>query len=190
MAVSTNGWTFITSSLDPRLRTITIPGTSKRITVRRGVAPLLAAFLADVHARGIVNLQRNQQFTAGWNPRETASGALSNHGSGTAVDMRWDILKPDGQRHMTPEQIDGIHRLLSLYVTGSGKRVFGWGGDYRRTIDEMHIELGQAWQPGVGSPVTRADVRAVRQRLGINRNGVRRLRSDGTPRRRSRKAAA
>lgn len=182
MAVSTNGWSFITSSLDPRLRTITIPGTTKRVTLRRGVAPVFAAILADIHKRGIVDIQRNQQYTAGWNPRRTSSGALSNHGSGTATDMRWDVLKPDGRRHMSDAQRDAVRKLLDLYSTPAGKRILGWGGDYQRTQDEMHLEIGQAWQPKVGSAVTKDDVKAVKRRLGITRSGVRKLRGDGTPR--------
>lgn len=187
MAVSTNGWAFIRSSLDPRLRTITIPGTTKRLTLRRVVAPLFAAFLADVHDLGVLDLQKRQDATGAWNPRETASGALSNHGSGTAVDMRWDLLPADGQRHMTDQQIKVMHRLLDRYaVTRGGKRVFGWGGDYRRTVDEMHLEIGQAWQPGVGSAVTRADVIAVKKRLKIDKSGVRHLTNAGNPRKRRR----
>ena len=33
MSVSTNGWPFIESGSDPRLRTITIPGTTKRVSI-------------------------------------------------------------------------------------------------------------------------------------------------------------
>jgi hypothetical protein len=65
-----------------------------------------------------------------------------------------------------------MHKLLDKYVTSSGKRVFGWGGDWNH-VDEMHIELIQDWSPGShGSDCTLADVQDCIKRLRIKPDGT------------------
>ena len=44
MARSLNGWPAIRSANDPRLRTMRIPGTKRTVRLRRGAAPVFAAF--------------------------------------------------------------------------------------------------------------------------------------------------
>jgi hypothetical protein len=172
VSTTLSGWAGIPHATDPRLVWITVPGTHTRLLLRREVAPVFAAALADVN-RHVIALDGGP--CAGWNYRPARTGAgLSNHAGGVAADVRWDVLKADHRRHMTGAQIAAMHAILNHYVTSRGKRVFGWGGDWKvgAYCDEMHLEVGQAWQPGVGSFVSAADFLDVQHRLRIDATGV------------------
>jgi hypothetical protein len=171
VTASLNGWAQITSSASPSLRAILIPGTHHTINVRRECAPVFAAALAQVNLH-VIALDAGP--VDGWVNRQARTGAgLSNHASGTAVDFRYDVLKADHKRHMTGAQITAMHAILAHFVTSKGKRIFGWGGDWKvgTFCDEMHLEIGQDWEPGVGSFVSAVDVVDVQKRLRIDANG-------------------
>ena len=74
----------------------------------------------------------------GWNYREIrgyeGSGKLSNHSSGTAVDINWD-KHPLAAVGTVPADKVGLLRYEAT------KRGLRWGGDYRNRKDEMHIEV-------------------------------------------------
>lgn len=175
MATSLNRWTAISSRLDPRLRSITIPGTNRSITVRRSAAPLFASFLADWHREMPARLKLDKGYIGGWVYRQSRfSSGLSNHSSGTAVDVRWDVLHADNQRHMTDEERKVLRRILDRYVTSDGHHVLA-NGAYWNACDEMHTELSQGWDVGAKRYTTQADVDNVIKRLRIDRNGRRPL---------------
>lgn len=77
------------------------------------------------------------------------SGALSNHASGTAIDLN-ATLHPQGKRGtFTPEQTQMIRTKLAEY---QGRLV--WGGDWDdSSVDEMHVEFvsNPAGSIGTGS---------------------------------------
>lgn len=174
MATTLNGWTAITSRLDPRLRTIKIPGTSRSVTVRRSAAPLFAAFLADWHKEMPARLKLDKGYLGGWVYRYSRfSKGLSNHSSGTAVDVRWDVLHADNKRHMTDEERKVLSRILARYVTADGHHVLA-NGAFWDHCDEMHTELSQGWDVGAKRYTTQKDVDNVIKRLGIDRAGNRR----------------
>ena len=170
---SLNGWAAIQSESDPQLRSIQVPGTNKRVTVRREAAPLFAAILSEINKK-LIPLDGGP--LDGWEYRAARqSNALSNHSSGTACDFRYDVLLADNNLHWPAAKHDVMHKLMDKYVTTSGKRVFGWGGDWTpgRSADEMHIELIQSWSPGSqGANCTLADVQNVIKRLGIKPDGT------------------
>jgi hypothetical protein len=169
------GWPGIETAQEQRdhLVWIKIPGTVKKVQLRKEVAPVFAAFLAEVHKK-VINL--NKGPLDGWAFRQARTGAgLSQHAGAVASDMRYDVLKSDHRRHMTQAQINAMHSLLNKYVTTSGKRVFGWGGDWKvgTACDEMHLEAIQNWSPGShGSNATIADFKNVQKRLGIKTDGT------------------
>ena len=176
MAASLNGWPGITAA-GPSLARRLVPGTTRAVTLQAAVLPLFLAYLADWH-KTVMPIDGSRSYLGpdGWEYRDARTGAgLSNHASGTAVDVRYDVLKADHQRHMTPAQINAVHRLLDKYVDSSGRRVFGWGGDWviGKFCDEMHTELAQDWAVGAhGRNTTLADVRAVIARLKIRPDGT------------------
>jgi hypothetical protein len=174
---SLNGWPEITPVMAPdHLVTVAIPGTKSHIRTIPLLAPLWANVLSDVN-RHVLAIDGGDG-PACWVDRPARlGGGLSNHASATAVDVRWDVLKADHRRHCSPGQITAAHAILAHYVTSRGKRILGWGGDWRvgTACDEMHWELGQDWEPGVGSAVTSTDVQDVIKRLGLTVTGARKV---------------
>ena len=165
MAISLNGWQALPNSSDPRLKWQPIPGTSRKVLVRRMTGPLFGAFCADWHALMPARLNLDKGPVDGWEYRDArTTPRLSNHASGTAVDLRYDVLLADQQRHMTDWERGIMEDLLDTYTLEDGRRIFRWGG-YWTAVDEMHTEIA----PGM----TRADVKAVIKRLRIDDAGNR-----------------
>jgi len=176
VGLSLNGWPGVENS-GPALRSIKIPGTNRTVVLEKNCAPLFAAYLADWHKTVLpIDGSRSYLGPDGWEYRQARTGdGLSNHASGTAVDVRYDVLKADHLRHMNALQIKAVHRLLDKYVDDQGRRVFGWGGDWTvgTYCDEMHTELAQSWAIGArGRATTKTDVLAVIKHLGINSDGT------------------
>jgi hypothetical protein len=173
MAKSLNNWPAIRSANDPRLRTMKIPGTKRTVRLRRGIAPVFAAYLADWHREMPNRLKLDKGPVDSWVYREArfASG-FSNHASGTAVDLRYDVLKPNGKPHMTQEEMAILDRILDRYKTADGHRIFG-NGEWWKKADGMHTELSQSWDRGAKRNTTFKDVKEVQKRLKIDNNGIR-----------------
>lgn len=184
MATTLNGWTAITDGSSNKLRTIAIPGTTRKIKVNAEAAPLFAAFFADWQREMPARLNLNPGPTDGWNYRDSRyTTKLSNHASGTAVDVLYSSKLPaDGKGHMTKEEKEILNDILSRYVTSDGHRVLAngewWNVPHR---DGMHTELSQSWDRGAKRNTTVADVREVIKRLKIDKDGNRPLGAwDGT----------
>lgn len=177
MTTSLNGWPVIAGVGGGQLSRRVVPGTTRSVTLQRDVLPLFLAYLADWH-RTVMPIDGSPKYLGpdGWEYRMARTGAgWSAHSSGTACDVRYDVLKADHQRHMTPAQIAAVHKLLDKYVDDAGRRVFGWGGDWKIGVycDEMHTELAQSWAIGAqGRATTLADVKAVIARLHIRPDGT------------------
>ena len=177
MANSLNGWSAIRFKADPRLRTIKIPGTSRSVTVARSAAPLFAAFLADWERLMPARLKLDPGPVDGWNYRPSRmTDGLSNHSSGSAVDVRYDVLKADGKVHMTAAEKKILDSILATYTTSDGSRVLDNGAWWKAPhVDEMHTELSQSWGRGAKRNTTSADVADVIKRLRIKSDGTRPL---------------
>lgn len=148
---SQNGWPVHTSSTHPDL--VAIPRVAGR--VRRGDVATIFTHLIDRFDREVedVDEARGQvEDDWGWayRPVRGAASGLSNHASGTAIDLNAP-KHPLGKRGtFTKAQVNTIHLILA--ELGG---VVRWGGDYKRRKDEMHFEI-------VGTP---AQVAAVAKRL-------------------------
>jgi hypothetical protein len=178
MATSLNGWPAITSSTSNDLRTITIPGTKRKIKMQKDVAPLFAAFYADWQREMPARMNLDPGPTDGWNYRESRmTKGLSNHSSGTAVDVLYtSVLPADGKPHMTREEKGILDRILGRYVTGDGHRVLANGEWWNPPhCDGMHTELSQSWDRGARRNTNLEDVREVIKRLNIDNDGNRPL---------------
>lgn len=160
MATSINGYPV----LGPRssyLSTKRVPGTTKSVRLRSDIQPVFLALLSEID-KTVINLDggpldgyayRYSRYVTKW----------SNHSSGTATDMRYDVLKADHRRHMSSAQRAQMNRLLNKYVI-NGKKVFTWGGNWSsRAMDEMHLEISRG--------VTVKDVKALQAKLRIDSNG-------------------
>lgn len=137
MASSQNGWP---ASDEPRtigVESFAIPGTKLKIRCTKKVAPLLINFCAEFNEK-VEPLEGGALDDWGYAYRairgQEDAGNLSNHASGTAVDLN-ATKHPLGKRNtFTDAQEATIRSLAKKY----GLR---WGGDYKNRADEMHFEV-------------------------------------------------
>lgn len=122
------------------MSTKTIPGTDRRITLRRGVTGwILRDFAAwfDDHVESIDAGQLDDWGYAS-RPIRGSSTTLSNHASGTAIDLN-ALKHPMGRRNTFSNADEKrIRRQLRIY-----QGCIRWGGDYTGRPDEMHFEIDQ-----------------------------------------------
>jgi hypothetical protein len=156
---------------------MTIPTVGRQILVNRIAARAFAAFYADWQRLMPKRLSLTTGPLDAWEYREARKAdGLSNHAGGVAVDVRYDILKADGKAHMSEREAKIVRKLLDVYVTPDGRRIFGWGGDWSPYVDEMHLEIAQGWAIGSGGQdITAEDVRSCIKHLRIKRDGTRPL---------------
>ena len=157
-ATSQNGWPVLTGATAgelPRLRKFILPGTGRHLLARDGaVGFLLAHFALWWHSR-LDRLDGGVWDEWGYalRPVRGQTSGYSNHASGTAVDL--DATQfPRGRAIgavFKAWQIKRIRRRLKLYGG-----LLGWGGNYTRTPDGMHVEVN----PGV--PLAACERLAVR----------------------------
>lgn len=134
MAVSQNGYKANDDSL---VATYTIPGTSVKITLRKGdVSVVLLHFASWFND----NIQQLRQSDTGGYAKRTIEGSstLSNHASGTAEDLRWNDHPLGKVGTFTASQRAKIEKQLKFY-----DGVIRWGGDYSGRKDEMHFEINK-----------------------------------------------
>jgi hypothetical protein len=143
MPKSENGWEVIDSQSSPKLVVIRIPGTGTPgipLRLRKEAAPILAYVASRVHAEVSDLKQGNKpgvQDEGGYNYRGIeGSTKLSNHASGTAIDLNWNKY-PMFKRKMNKKE-----RAAAEAIASELSEVIRWGGNYRPTqVDEMHWEI-------------------------------------------------
>jgi hypothetical protein len=135
MAVSQNGWSANQSSL---IASYTIPGTGVKIALRKGDASVVLLHFAQWYNAHIEPLTKAD--TGGYNPRTiSGSSILSNHASGTAMDLRWNRHPRGARGTFTAAQKAAVHAQLKFY-----EGLIRWGEDYASaTIDGMHFEINK-----------------------------------------------
>ena len=137
MAKSQNGWTAGTPAAIGGLDTSYVPGTKVRLPqgVRRGdVATVLLYVAAQFH-------QHVEALHAGWcwgyaYRKIEGSTALSNHASGTAIDLNAPNHPMGRKGTFSAAKVTAIRKILSFC-----EGVVRWGGDYASRKDEMHFEI-------------------------------------------------
>lgn len=161
MGKSLNGW----PAPCQYLKTFTIPGTKRRVTLDRDAGRLLVALAADYH-RTVRKIDVGPWDEGGYSYRQARNAsALSNHASGTAVDLNWSeegaLNSSWGKRFFA--------QAKTKLALAALKRRYGpivqWGGDWRTLKDYMHWEI----RPGV----SRSQVVALAKKLKIDGYGVR-----------------
>ena len=160
MRASLNGW----QAPPPKLLTFKVPGASRRLTLDQDAGPILVALAADYHAT-VRPIDDGPVDEGGYAFRK-ARGAhgLSNHASGTAIDLNWREEGAQGSVWGARFFAQAKHRAaIQVLKIRYGKWV-QWGGDWRAR-DYMHWEI----RPGV----TREQLHAARRQLGIDEKGNR-----------------
>jgi hypothetical protein len=132
---SQNGWKASKIRAEIDIDSFSIPGTKIKLTCNKSVAPLLVGFAAEFHEL-IEPIDEGSLDDWGYCYREIrgSSTNLSNHSSGTAIDLN-ATKHPLGKVGTFPiEKVPMIRALAKKYG-------LIWGGDYRNRKDEMHFEI-------------------------------------------------
>lgn len=132
---SPNGWPADEDRKAIGIQSFVIPGTSLKIACAKDVAAILVAFCAEFHDL-IEPIDEGQLDDWGYAFRMTRGSdkVLSNHSSGTAVDLN-ALKHPLGKSNtFTKDQTNTIQLLLVKYG-------LAWGGNYKKRKDEMHFEI-------------------------------------------------
>jgi hypothetical protein len=113
----------------------TVPDTDVRVSLRKGDVSVVLLYLLKQFNATVEPVR--QKDTGGYNPRSIISSTvLSNHASGTAVDINWQDHVMGSVNTFTPKQEFAIYRILA-FLEGTVR----WGGNYSGRKDEMHFEI-------------------------------------------------
>lgn len=132
---SQNGWTASPDRADIGVRPFSVAGIEFPGGVRGGgVAMVLTYLVSAFHTRV-------EPLVAGWcwgyayRPI-VGSQTVSNHASGTAVDINAPRHPLGVKNTFTPAKVKAIRAILREL-----EGVVRWGGDYSGRVDEMHFEI-------------------------------------------------
>lgn len=134
MLYSQNGFSANNAAL---MASFTVPGAPVRITLRKGDASVILLYVAEMFHKTVEPLR--QKDTGGYNPRKVRGSAtvISNHGSGTAEDLNWQLHVRGERGTFSAAKVKAIRKILA-FCEGAVR----WGGDYHTApVDEMHFEL-------------------------------------------------
>jgi hypothetical protein len=132
---SSNGWTASPDQNQIGIKSYPVKGTKIKLRCAEKVAPLLIGFAEEFHEL-IEPIDEGTLDDWGYCFRNVrgSSDKLSNHSSGTAIDLN-ATQHPLGKVGTFPnEKVPMIRALAKKY----GLR---WGGDYKSRADEMHFEI-------------------------------------------------
>jgi hypothetical protein len=117
-----------------------VRGTGVKVSVRQGPAGDLLLYVASRWHREVEPLVAPDGVLDCWGYAERtirgSTSVLSNHASGTALDLRARAHPLGKVGTFTTAQVDAIHRILD-----DVRHTVRWGGDYTGRRDEMHIEV-------------------------------------------------
>lgn len=135
MAVSQNGY----SANDRSVIQSYAIGNSTHVSLRKGSTGAMLQHFANWFDINIHDIDAGQLDDWGYAERPIRGGVeLSNHASGTAVDLnatKWP-LGSQPSKYLTPAQITKVRNQLKVY-----QGCVRWGGDYTGRLDPMHAEI-------------------------------------------------
>jgi hypothetical protein len=133
LATSQNSYPANNKSL---IHSVTVPGGT--IAVRKGPAGDLLIWFATQFHQHVEALEWPGNWGYAERPIRGSSTVLSNHASGTAIDLNapQHPLGSNPTSNFTTEQISTIRLLL-----GRMRGAIRWGGDYSGRKDPMHFEV-------------------------------------------------
>lgn len=132
---SANGWPASKDRAAIGIKSFPVPGTQLKLACAEAVAPLLIGFATEFHTL-IEQIDGGTPDDWGYAFRDIRGnvGKLSNHSSGTAIDLN-ATRHPLGKVGTFPnEKVPMIRALAKKYG-------LIWGGDYGNRKDEMHFEI-------------------------------------------------
>jgi hypothetical protein len=132
---SSNGWTASADQNEIAIKSYPVKGTKIKLRCAEKVAPLLIGFAEEFHEL-IEPIDEGTLDDWGYCFRNVrgSSDKLSNHSSGTAIDLNASRHALGKVGTFPNEKVPMIRALAKKY----GLR---WGGDYKSRADEMHFEI-------------------------------------------------
>ena len=132
---SSNGWP---ASKDPAvigIKSFKVPGTDLKIRCAEKVAPLLIGLASEFH-KTIEPIDTGTLDDWGYAFRmiRGSTDSLSNHSSGTAIDLNATKHPLGKENTFSPED---AAKCIALAAKWGCK----WGGTYRNRKDDMHFEI-------------------------------------------------
>lgn len=157
---SINGWPASADEKKIGVKLYAIANSTRKVRVCEDAAPILLWVAARFH-KTVTSLDPDPLAVWGYKyrPALQGGGKLSDHASGTAIDLRSDKF-PVGTDKMTILNKLAVRRILK---TCEGLVI--WGGDYKTAAskDQMHFAIA----PGV----TKADIIKWRTKYRIDPYG-------------------
>lgn len=150
---SQNGWP---ASPDPKaikIKSYLIPGTDIKVRVAEAAAPLLIHFAQEFNER-VEKIDKGELDDWGYAFRMVrgSEDSLSNHSSGSALDLN-ARRHPLGKRDtFTPEQREILDELCKKYALRGGYT-------YKNRPDDMHFEVN----------VSPGEVKKIIKALGLGK---------------------
>lgn len=148
---SQNGWAASKNPADINIKAFPVDGTKVKLRCQATAGRILSAFAAEFH-KSVEPIDGKQLDDWGYAYRNVRGSVddLSNHASGTAIDLN-ATKHPLGKLNtFKPEQQKTIRILCQKYR-------LRWGGDFSGRKDDMHFEI-------VDSP---AKVKRLADELGL-----------------------
>jgi peptidoglycan hydrolase-like protein with peptidoglycan-binding domain len=147
MVASQNGWRANDRSV---ITSINVPGG--KLAVRAGAIATIFSHLVHRFHNEVENLIWPGNW--GYAERVIRGGtALSNHASGTAIDLNAPRHPLAKVNTFNPQQVGRINEIVAFY-----EGVIRWGGTYNGRKDEMHFEINDG--------VTESQVAAIAAKCG------------------------
>jgi hypothetical protein len=135
MKKSQNGWPASPDQKEIGIKVFKIKNTDRKMRLQKDAGVILAAFAAEFHAQ-VEPIDEGVFDDWAYAYREVRGSDtdLSNHASGTAIDLNATKHPLHAENTFTKQQAAKIRELCKKY----GLR---WGGDYAKRKDEMHFEV-------------------------------------------------
>ena len=135
MLTSYNGWPASKDQAELGIKSYLVPGTERKLRCASAVAPLLIGFAAEFHNL-IEPIDDDGLDDWGYAFRDVRGvpGKLSNHASGTAIDLNASRHSLKAINTFEPGKVPMLRALTKKYG-------LTWGGDYKGRKDEMHYEI-------------------------------------------------
>jgi hypothetical protein len=132
--ISQNGWIASEDQNAIGIKSFAVPGTKIKLRCAEKVAPLLVTFAAEFHAH-IEPIDQGALDDWGYCFRNVrgSNDKLSNHSSGTAIDLNAKLHPLGHAGTFTPMQSVLIEALCKKYG-------LTWGEKWKRP-DPMHFEV-------------------------------------------------
>jgi hypothetical protein len=133
--ISSNGWPASKDRAEIGIKSYSIEGTDIKLACAEAVAPLLVGFATEFH-KLIEPIDGGGLDDWGYCFRMVRGSPtnLSNHSSGTAIDLNATKHVLGRVGTFPPEKVPMIRALAKKYS-------LKWGGDYQNRKDEMHFEV-------------------------------------------------